>query len=297
MYRQDDEDRRKAIGDQVGPAENAHLQQFLFLIIMLMLLAGGIQGLNLMETPSDPQTVQALVFIGLSIAGCLFSFVITLQQRTQTAAIVAILSLTVPLLLRAWGSGLGVRAPIMYLWAPPILIAYYVLGLRAAQVVTALGCLSAIGLYVAEVRGLIAGANPDNLPAYTLNLVSFWIVVVCGLAGANAIRERKENAIAIARERRDLLEKAFSDIELAENSQRTFMEQITGPVASHAQALHALAHPEDPAGGAAALDPARITKTSDSMMQALDSAVEATEKETRFFLTENTKPEGSPRAA
>lgn len=278
----------------VGHIENAHVQQFLFLIILLMLIAAGVQGLNLIDKPGDPSTHQAIAYVGLSVIGCLFAYVLTLQQRTMAAAAVAVVSLTVPIFLHAWGSGIGIRAPIIYLWTPPILLAYYVLDFRLSLLLTLSACAAAIFLYVLEAQGEINGYDGAALALSANNLIVLWLVVICGLAAANAIRERKEVTLTFAQNRRALLQRALADIELAEASQRQFMQQVSGTVAEHASNLHRLANPGNTGVSTQGDNPVKIdaqtiAAESKSMMQALDLAVEQTERETRFFLDDSLK--------
>lgn len=281
----------------IGDIENTHLQQFLFLIILLMMIAAGVQGLNLIETPEDAATLRAIAYIGLSVMGCIFAYVLTLQARTRAATAVAITSLAIPIFMLAWGSGLGIRAPVIYLWTPPILLAYYVLGPRGGQLVTLSACVAAIFLYVMEARGELTGFNASNMPLSTNNLIVVWLVITCGLAAANAIRERKEAALQFAQDRRALLAKALADIELAEASQRQFMDKVSGTVAAQALELQTLAYARAAEGSgktasSVSLDTQSITQVSQRMMLALDSAVEQTERETRFFLEDNTAQTG-----
>ncbi len=280
--------------ESAAQIENNHLQQFLFLIILLMLIASGTQGLNLIENPGDPTTLRLLVYASLSVMGCVLAYVLTLQPRTREAAIVAVLSICAPVVLHAWSSGFGIRAPVIYLLTPPILIAYYILGLRFSVLLTIACCCAAIVLYVAEGAGWIAGYDSASLPLSANNLISLWLIVTCGLAAANAIRERKELTLAVARERKNLLERTISDIELAENSQRQFMESVSGAVAANAAQLHQLTGINHTIPGQGneepghALDTRSIHDASQRMMQALDAAVEKTERETRFFLEDGS---------
>lgn len=274
----------------IGAIENDHLQQFLFLIILLMLIASGVQGLNLIDKPSDPTTLHSIAFVFVSVIGCVFAYVLTLQNRTSTAAKVAVFSLAMPVLLHALGGGMGIRSPIIYLWTPPILIAYYAIGINASFLVAAGACAAAALLYGLEMSGYLPVLANAGEAESASNLINLWLVVICGLAAANGIRERKEITLSFARDRRDLLQKALADIEVAEASQRQFMDKISSTVAKQTQVLHGLSHldasTDISAEKPSLMDTQAILSTSEAMMQALDAAVEQTEKETRFFLNQ-----------